>query len=183
MKIILLSVVASLLVCNLESATIVVTNNTQCLPSKDMPSLVISILIYILESKFTNSTTSTTTTTTSSSTTRIPFGSLVNTLTGHTGYVARLATLPNGNLASGSYDKTVRIWNTNTGSLVYTLTGHLDAIYTLVTLPNGNLASGSQDKTIKIWNPNTGSLVNTLTGHTSSVYTLATLTNGNLASG
>jgi len=109
MKIILFSVVASLLICNLESATLVVTNNTQCLPSKDMPSLVISILIYILESKFTNSTTSTTTTTTSSSTTRTPFGSLVNTLTGHTVIVSSLTTLPNGNLASGSYDKTVRI--------------------------------------------------------------------------
>ncbi len=75
-------------------------------------------------------------------------------MTGHLLCVYTLATLANGNLASGSYDKTVKLWNPNSGSLVYTLTGHTNTVFTLATLPNGNLASGSDDNTINIWNLN-----------------------------
>jgi WD40 repeat protein len=106
-------------------------------------------------------------------TTLVP-GSLVYTLTGHTVGLTSLATLPNGNLASGSYDKTIKIWNPNTGSLVYMWQDiHI----------NGNLASDSWDNTVKIWNTNTGSLVFTLTGHKYYINALAALPNGNLASG
>jgi WD40 repeat protein len=109
-------------------------------------------------------------------------GLLLYTLTGHTNIVYVLENLPNGLLASGGKDTSVRIWNPTTGSLLFTLTGHTDTIFSLVTLSNGNLASGSWDKTIKIWNPSTGSLLYTLTGHTMFVYSLALLQNGNLAS-
>jgi WD40 repeat protein len=127
----------------------------------------------------TQTTIKTTTTTKSNS----PFiGSVLYTLTGHTNVVYVFANLPNGNLASGSRDNTVKIWNPNTGSLIYTLAGHTNAIFSLVVLPNGNLASGSWDNTVKIWNPNTGSLINTLIGHTDLVYSIAALPNGNLAS-
>ncbi len=70
---------------------------------------------------------------------------LVFTMTGHTWGVSSLVTLSNGNLASGSGDDTVKIWNTKSGLLVYTLTGHIWGVYTLVTLRNRNLASGSHD--------------------------------------
>ena len=36
-------------------------------------------------------------------------GSLINTLIGHADWVNSLAALPNGNLASGSWDKTVNM--------------------------------------------------------------------------
>jgi len=45
--------------------------------------------------------------------------SLVYTFTGNTIAVMKLAALPTGNLASGSTDNTVKIWNPNTGSLLY----------------------------------------------------------------
>jgi WD40 repeat protein len=45
-------------------------------------------------------------------TTLVP-GSLVYTLTGHTVGLTSLATLPNGNLASGSFDNTVKIFDTD----------------------------------------------------------------------
>jgi len=60
--------------------------------------------------------------------------------------------LQNGYLASGSGDKTIKIWNTHTGSEIRTLTGHTSEIFSLAVLPNGFLASVSEDKTIKIWN-------------------------------
>ena len=37
---------------------------------------------------------------------------LKRTLNGHNDWVAALASLPNGDLVSGSYDKTIKIWNT-----------------------------------------------------------------------
>ena len=38
--------------------------------------------------------------------------------------VVLLTTLPNGDLASGSDDKTIKIWNPNDGTLKQTLNGH-----------------------------------------------------------
>jgi len=73
-------------------------------------------------------------------------------LTGHTDTVASLVVLPDGLLASGSYDKTIRIWNVNTGITIKKLTGHTGRVYSLVVLPDDSLlTSGSDDKTIRIW--------------------------------
>ena len=62
-----------------------------------------------------------------------------------------LAVLLDNTLASCSYDKTIRIWDTANGILLKTLNGHTDYIHALAVLPNNTLASGSNDKTIKIW--------------------------------
>ena len=62
------------------------------------------------------------------------------TLTGHAGGVRNLALLPNGDLASASFDQTIIIWND--GIVKRTLTGHADAVCALVVLKNGDLATG-----------------------------------------
>ena len=77
------------------------------------------------------------------------------TLSGHTSYVYSLAVLPNGHLASGSDDKTIKIWNPTDGSVIRTLSGHSSEVLALAVLPNGHLASGSY-LDIKIWNTNEG---------------------------
>jgi WD40 repeat protein len=59
--------------------------------------------------------------------------------------------LQNGDLASGSSDYTIKIWNPIDGTLKRTLNGHTNVVYALTVLQNGDLASGSWDKTIKIW--------------------------------
>jgi WD40 repeat protein len=128
-------------------------------------------------------TTIKTTTIPITTTTRLPYGTLKRTLTGHTNWVRALAVLQNGDLASGSYDNTVKIWNANDGTLKRTLTGHTSYVDALAVLQNGDLASGSLDKTVKIWNANDGTLKRTLTGHTDWVFALAVLQNGDLASG
>ena len=60
-----------------------------------------------------------------------------------------LAVLPDGCLASGSDDKTVRLWRD--GQCTATLTGHTDDVNCLAVLPDGTLASGSADKTVRLW--------------------------------
>ena len=73
------------------------------------------------------------------------------TLAGHTSNVRALAVLPDGKLASGSDDKTVRVWDAASGACLLTLAGHTRAVNALAALPDGKLASGSADKTVHVW--------------------------------
>ena len=102
-------------------------------------------------------------------------------LIGHGQYVYGLA-LPNGDLATGSADRSIKIWNPNNGSLKSTLFDHSNVVFGLTVLPNDQIASESFDKTIKIWDIKTYSLIQTLVGHTGVVYNVLVLPNGDLAS-
>jgi len=78
---------------------------------------------------------------------------LLRTLTGHTTAVFGVAFSPDGQtLASGCYDKTIKLWNLATGKELRTLNGHTDYVDSVAFSPDGQtLASGSADGTIKIW--------------------------------
>jgi WD40 repeat protein len=66
-------------------------------------------------------------------------------------------------LASGSSDKTVRIWNAETGALQQTLKSHTGSVYSVAFSQDGRrLASSSSDKTVQIWNAETGAPQQTL---------------------
>jgi COMPASS component SWD3 len=90
------------------------------------------------------------------------------TLSGHTEPVRALAVSSNGQiLASGSDDKTIKIWNPTTGALQHTLTGHIFNIKSLVVTPNGQtVISISFDNSIKFWNTQTGKEIRTITEKT-----------------
>ncbi|CCH96461.1 serine/threonine-protein kinase [Microcystis aeruginosa] len=110
---------------------------------------------------------------------------LDKTLTGHSDSVQSVVYSPDGRyLASGSSDKTIKIWETATGTELRTLTGHSMTVWSVAYSPDGRyLASGSLDKTIKIWEVATGK-VRTLTGHYMTFWSVAYSPDGRyLASG
>jgi WD40 repeat protein len=90
---------------------------------------------------------------------------LERTLTDHYSYVNSVAFSPDGQtLASGSNDKTIKLWDVTTGNLLQTLTDHYSHVNSVAFSPDGQtLVSGSQDRTIKLWNVATGKLLQTLT--------------------
>ncbi len=111
---------------------------------------------------------------------------LDKTLTGHSDSVQSVVYSPDGRyLASGSGDKTIKIWEVATGNELRTLTGHSGAVWSVVYSPDGRyLASGNGDTTIKIWEVATGKELRTLTGHSHVVLSVVYSPDGRyLASG
>ena len=55
-------------------------------------------------------------------------------------------------IASGSMDKTLKVWDTATGQALLTLKGHSDSVTSVALSGDGrHLVSGSRDGTMKVW--------------------------------
>ena len=112
------------------------------------------------------------------------------TLSGHALEVSSISfNHDSTRLASGSGDKTIKIWDgnaTGTGATpLATLSGHTERVTSVDYNHDGTrLASGSDDFTVKIWDGNaTGKIENssvlaTFTAHTNKVYSVAYNHNG-----
>ena len=98
---------------------------------------------------------------------RVGISPTIHQLVGHGDYVTSVQFSPDGlKLASGSFDKTLRIWDAVTGECEQTLEGHGRAVESVQFSPDGlKLASGSWDKTLRIWDAVTGECEQTLEGH------------------
>ncbi|CAD8132652.1 unnamed protein product [Paramecium pentaurelia] len=61
-------------------------------------------------------------------------------------------SLDGNTLASGSVDKSIRLWDVKTGQQKAKLNGHDDGVWSVCFSPDGNtLASGSSDNFIRLW--------------------------------
>ena len=82
------------------------------------------------------------------------------------------------NLYSGSWDKTIRIWDMKTYKKKGSLKGHTDNVNCLCVQADDNkLYSGSIDRTIRVWDTKTHAHIATLVRHTCRVSCLAVLKN------
>lgn len=71
---------------------------------------------------------------------------------GHTAMAVSVAASPDGrSVATGGYDKGVRVWDSN-GTPLFALQGHPDTVFAAVFSPDGTqLASGGWDGTLRLW--------------------------------
>ena len=90
------------------------------------------------------------------------------TIAGHSATIRTVAISPDGKtLATGSEDKTVKLWNLDTGELIDTIAGHSDPIKSVAFSPDGKILASAcnmafQDGTIKLWDTDTRKLRQTL---------------------
>jgi WD40 repeat protein len=79
--------------------------------------------------------------------------SCIDTLYGHSNYVFSVAVNPQGKtFATGSADKTMKVWDIETGENINSLTGHSNFVSSVAFSADGKIiASSSYDKTFKLW--------------------------------
>jgi serine/threonine protein kinase len=105
----------------------------------------------------------------------IPMGTTLLTYKGHTHNVRSIVWSPDGmRIASGSWDKTVQVWEAAGGQLLQTFKGHNDWVYSVAWSPNGTrIASSSRDQTVQIQDATSGRLVCTYKRHNDLVRSVA----------
>ena len=86
------------------------------------------------------------------------------TLEGHDFFVASSSFSPDGTrVVTASYDRTAKIWNTETGECIRTLEGHTTFVMSAAFSPDGaRILTVSEDGTAKIWNASTGRYIHSL---------------------
>ncbi len=111
--------------------------------------------------------------------------SLVKSFLAHTAQINQIKELPNGLVATCSWDQTAKIWNSssvrssnkNVWNLTLTYTGHNGVVYALEYVNTNTMASCSSDLTIKIWSIKTGATLRTIQ-RSADTFTLCLLNNG-----
>ncbi|XP_076245674.1 notchless protein homolog 1 isoform X2 [Calliopsis andreniformis] len=93
-------------------------------------------------------------------------------MTGHQQLINDVKFSPNGRIiASASFDKSIKLWESNTGKYIASLRGHVQAIYSIAWSADSRLlVSGSADSTLKVWSMKTKKLCQDLPGHADEIY-------------
>jgi WD40 repeat protein len=91
----------------------------------------------------------------------------IMTLRGHSAAVNSVTYSPDGRwIATGSHDRTAKLWDAASGKEVLTLQGHRNRVYSVRFSPDGQrIVTGSLDGSAKVWDAVTGKELLTLRGH------------------
>ena len=103
-------------------------------------------------------------------------------LIGHTDGVNSVSYSPDGSqFATGSADRTIKLWDVSTQGNIATLIGHTGIVNSVAYSSDGILlASASSDNTIRLWDVSTHQNIYTLHGHTDAVNSVAYSSDGTL---
>ncbi|XP_041485786.1 guanine nucleotide-binding protein subunit beta-2-like 1 [Lytechinus variegatus] len=84
----------------------------------------------------------------------VSYGVPKKSLKGHNHFVSDVVTSSDGQFAlTGSWDKTLRLWDIGTGNTTRMFRGHTkDVLSVAFSADNRQIVSGSRDRTIKLWN-------------------------------
>jgi WD40 repeat protein/serine/threonine protein kinase len=101
-------------------------------------------------------------------------GTSLGVLEGHQDVVAGLDYAPDGTLASGSADGSVRLWPAGAGTPPVVLADDLQRAYQVRFSPDGHhLVAAAADGTVRLWDVSTGVLLRELRGHEGPVVGVA----------
>ncbi len=85
---------------------------------------------------------------------------ILRTFRGHN-IVFSVDTIGDDQFISGSFDRTIKLWNKSTGECIHTFEGHRWPVTSVATIGDDRFISGSDDRTIKLWNISTGECIHT----------------------
>ena len=82
----------------------------------------------------------------------------MRTLEGHSSALAAVALSGDGTrIVSGSFDRTVRVWDAQSGECLRTLEGHSDWVKSVALSGDGTrIVSGGLDDTVRVWDAQSG---------------------------
>lgn len=104
------------------------------------------------------------------------FGECIQTLKAHSGWYAGIQSVSfsaDGTMiASGSDDKTIKVWNVLTGQENYTLQGYTNCVKSVAFSPDGQFLAGGSIGLIKIWHTSNHREIISLKGHNDWIHCL-----------
>ena len=86
-------------------------------------------------------------------------GNVLSTLQGHEEGIRCIEELSSGELVTGSWDSTIRIWDLKNNIPLRVLKQHTDMVLCVKEHSSGQLLSGSADHSVCVWNPKNGHLL------------------------
>ena len=93
-------------------------------------------------------------------------GEILRSLEGHSDWVYSVAFSPDGaKIASGSVDRSVKLWDVESGEVIHSLEGHSDHVLSVSFSPDGTKVASGSYGIVKLWDVESGEVIRTLRGH------------------